>query len=157
MKKERVNRGLRFAICGLLVLLLSIFLIGCKDDEPEPEPDPDAVEQILSGWGYTESLPSPNGSKYNQYQSFTSSASKPSLAVEWKSCTTAQFQSYKSTWEGKRAAAQVDPNNSVMSPIWVGDIGVTMFFITTGGEADGVTGFNVDTNSILLIVTYDPE
>jgi len=123
-------------IASLLVLVMSVFFIGC----PPPEEELTGVALVkdtLSKWGYKGTFVSPASGTFDVCET-----TKDALAITWKGVEKSDFASFKTQWQAA-AAREVSPDDmsSFASISLTDDIAVYTFYTTAGGtEEDEDTG-----------------
>jgi len=147
MKSSKESRGLRFAVCGLLILMLSIFTIGCggeEDEETNPADVPSDVMSILrDDVGYKGEFLTPDGSTYDKYDY---DEGYKWLDIVWKDSTKDIFDSYKAAWEDAgRAIDQTDGDT-----LDIEGFSASIAFYASAGEIDA--GYSVEAGSIVFSI-----
>jgi len=149
------NRGMRFTVCGLLVLLLSIFMTGCEEEFDPTVPA--SVLTELEAFGFNGTLPVPDNTEYDSYTKYTREGDEYFLII-WTEADSSKFNSYKTKWGSHVRSI----NSSVARAAYTR----TAFFelkntIGTGIEgevhytSDGGTTYDnktVSANSIVLLI-----
>lgn len=153
------NRGMRYAVCGLLVLLLSIFMTGCVEDFDPTVPA--ACTSALTDFGFTGTLQVPDNTEYNSYGTYTNQANEETFYIIWTEADSSKFSSYKTKWGNKVDNRSINSSlaraYTANSKFYLKDIGDDL-----GGEAQYTSAGGTLTaskiipeNSIVLLIYED--
>jgi len=97
---KRSNGKLNLLMSGLLVVMLSMFVIGCDPDTKEEEKTKyDEVKAILADMGYTGDFLQPAGKDVSDFLNDDSR-----ITITWENSTLEEFNAYKNLWNSNRAA-----------------------------------------------------
>jgi len=133
-------------IASLLILVLSVFFMGCPPEEKDPAILKDEAIAALGAIGYTKAVPLPSGTTYD-----TCKGDSSKVAIAWTGGSKPIFDAYASKF-GVTRGAEFEPEDfELLTTEHLGDgfKGTVAF----AGDASGpYNGIDVKKNSIILII-----
>ena len=153
-------------IASVLILVLSFVFLGCPPPEDETN-DPTVPADVLtklSTFGFTGTLPVPEGGNYEKYKEATVTTEQdeetytaPAFYIVWNKCTEDIMTAYKGLWTGKVQSIKATRDISADNSFGLKDIGTNIksgrvYFTAEGGTLGDLT---VGENSIVFFVRKD--
>ncbi|MCL2211900.1 MAG: hypothetical protein FWB95_08265 [Treponema sp.] len=134
-------------LSALLVLVLSLAILSCKDDEALfPEDFPDGLVSALEGMGVPSFL-GPEGVTFDDW-----AKNGDEIYIAWKDADTSKFDAYVNAWKNESTRAVVNEIESEDISNKFNNLSVALIcYYEAGGTLASFVSFEIEAYSIVFM------
>ena len=138
-------------IASLLILVLSVFFMGCPPEEKDPAALKEEATKALSDIGYPKDVPVPAGTTYD-----TCKGTATQVTIAWTGGDKPKFNAYASKFGVSRANLQSEEMESLTEGNLAAGFYGNVILVDDAGGTHPSSGIEAKPNSIILVIIKNP-